>query len=83
VVVPGVLRHFDLPDVAGLVAPRKLLLLNAVDQLHRRAEPGEVQRVYQTAVDAYRSAGSGSALQIGAAASAAEIIARYRALASE
>jgi dienelactone hydrolase len=83
VFVPGVLRHFDLPDVAGLVAPRGLLLLNAVDQLHRRVEPGEVQRVYQPAVDAYRIAGSGGALQIGVAASAAEIVARYRALASE
>jgi hypothetical protein len=34
-------------------------------------------------VDAYRVAGSGGALQIGVAASAAEIVARYRALASE
>jgi cephalosporin-C deacetylase-like acetyl esterase len=43
--VPGVLRHFDIPEVAGLVAPRQLVLLNTVDQLHRRVQ---VEEVWQT-----------------------------------
>jgi cephalosporin-C deacetylase-like acetyl esterase len=34
---PGILKHFDLPDVARLVAPRPLLLVNPVTQDGRNA----------------------------------------------
>jgi dienelactone hydrolase len=81
--VPGVLRDFDLPEVAALVAPRRLLLLNIVDQLHRRVEPEEVRRTYQPAAGVYRIADAGDALQIDVAASAAEIVQRYRSTGPE
>ena len=81
--VPGVLRHFDLPEVAALVAPRRLLLLNIVDQLHRRIEPEEVHRAYQPTAGVYRVAGAGDALQIGVTATVAEIVQRYLSLPPE
>jgi cephalosporin-C deacetylase-like acetyl esterase len=81
--VPGVLRDFDLPEVAALVAPRRLLLLNIVDQLHRRVDPEEVHRTYQPAAGVYRIAGAGDALQIDVAATSAEIVQRYRSTAPE
>src|SRR5262249_24304881 len=36
---PGVLRKYDLPDVAALVAPRPLVIINAVDHMQRPLEP--------------------------------------------
>ena len=45
----GVLKQFDLPEVAALVAPRPLLLLNPVDQEGRRAEAAPLQARYPTA----------------------------------
>jgi pimeloyl-ACP methyl ester carboxylesterase len=78
--VPGVLQTFDLPEVAALIAPRRLLLLNVVDQLHRRVEPEEVHRVYQPAAGVYRAAGAGDALQIGVTATAAQVVQRYLSL---
>lgn len=50
----GLLRHFDLPDVAALAAPRKLVLLNPVDQagvrLLIKAEPAvHLAKIYPSA----------------------------------
>ncbi len=49
VFLPGVLKHFDLPDVAGLVAPRPLLLLNPVDQAGRRLDADQARARYPAA----------------------------------
>ena len=35
--VPGALKAYDLPDLAACLAPRKLLMLNIVDQMENRA----------------------------------------------
>jgi len=35
--VPGALKAYDLPDLAACLAPRKLLMLNIVDQMGNRA----------------------------------------------
>ena len=50
----GLLRHFDLPDVAALAAPRKLVLLNPLDQagvrLLIKAEPAvRLAKIYPSA----------------------------------
>ncbi len=37
-IIPGVLRDFDLPEVAAAIAPRRLTLVNPVDRLQRRIE---------------------------------------------
>lgn len=50
---PGLLRDFDLPEVAAMVAPRPLLLANPVDQVHRIAPPDDVEKTYQPASDVY------------------------------
>jgi hypothetical protein len=33
--VPKVLESFDLPDVAGLIAPRPVTIINPIDAGHR------------------------------------------------
>lgn len=43
---PGFLRGFDLPDVASLIAPRRVVILNAVDALHRVMAPETVRKAY-------------------------------------
>ena len=53
---PGFLKDFDLPEVAALVAPRPLLLVNPVDHVHRVAGPGQVKRTYKPTADVYRLA---------------------------
>jgi cephalosporin-C deacetylase-like acetyl esterase len=78
--VPGVLRDFDLPEVAALVAPRRLVVLNAVDQLHRGLDPAAAEAAYRPASRAYSLLGASDRLQVGIAVSAGEIVARYRTL---
>lgn len=46
----GVLQHFDLPDVAALVAPRPLLVLNPADQAGRDADASKVRALYKSAM---------------------------------
>jgi len=43
---PGALQAFDLPDVAAMVAPRPLLLLNTVDQRQERLDTADVPSRY-------------------------------------
>ncbi len=47
--LPGVLKRFDLPDVAAAIAPRPLLLLNPVDQAGRPMEAGRARAFYSAA----------------------------------
>jgi len=68
--VPGVLRDFDLPEVASLVAPRSLLLLNPVDQIHRPVDVEEAAAVYRAA--------TGSHFRIATAASPDEMVRAYK-----
>jgi cephalosporin-C deacetylase-like acetyl esterase len=46
--VLGVLRHFDLPQVAAAAAPRRVLLINAVDGLGRRLSAPTVRVRYMS-----------------------------------
>jgi dienelactone hydrolase len=57
--IPGVLELGDLDDIAGLVAPRPLLLCSAEDDKYSRDAP----RIAQAAGCAYRNAGAPQALQ--------------------
>jgi dienelactone hydrolase len=50
VVVRDVLLHFDLPDVAALVAPRKLVLREPVDGARQPVPEAVVQSLYGPAV---------------------------------
>lgn len=56
--LPGVLKAYDLGDVAGLVAPRPLLLVNPVDEADRPANPEAMEAEYRIAKEVYGSLGS-------------------------
>jgi hypothetical protein len=57
--IPGLLELGDLDDIAGLVAPRPLLLCSADDDKYSRDAP----RIAEAAACAYRNAGAPEALQ--------------------
>jgi len=46
IVIPGVLRSYDLPDLAAALASRPVWIVNATDPLGHRARPAEVSRLY-------------------------------------
>jgi dienelactone hydrolase len=56
--IPGLLELGDLDDIAGLVAPRPLLLCSAEDDKYSHDAP----RIAQAAESAYRDAGAPQAL---------------------
>jgi cephalosporin-C deacetylase-like acetyl esterase len=49
--VPGILRRFDLPQVATAAAPRQILLINTVDGMQRRLAPQTVRMRYNDAAN--------------------------------
>jgi dienelactone hydrolase len=75
---PGALSKYDLPELAALVAPRSLLLLNSVDQVHERVELDRVAQTYRAASRIFDLSGANAAFRIQHAASTEEIVASYR-----
>jgi cephalosporin-C deacetylase-like acetyl esterase len=65
IVVPGVLHDFDLPDVAGLIAPRPLQIASARDGSDGVLESAAVQQEYAPAVQRYSKLKRADALKIG------------------
>ncbi len=49
-VVRGALRRYDLPDLAHWIAPRQVLVVDAVDPLGQPVPLGSVKRLYSNAV---------------------------------
>jgi dienelactone hydrolase len=47
--VPGLLNHTDLPEVAALIAPRKIILAGSIGADGATLEPSHVQRIYANA----------------------------------
>ena len=47
--LPDVLRHFDLPQVASVLASRRLVMLDPVDAMKSRVDLETVRSVYQAA----------------------------------
>ena len=64
VVVPGVLREFDLPDVAGMVAPRPLNLISLRDAAGNRLPRETVEREYAFARMRYEKTRKAQLLRI-------------------
>ncbi|HEV2492563.1 MAG TPA: acetylxylan esterase [Terriglobia bacterium] len=62
--LPGVLRDFDLVDVLGSLAPRPLLLLNPQDVLTRKLEESQATHALRPVHDAYRSKGATSSFEV-------------------
>jgi hypothetical protein len=53
VVVPGVLKAYDLPDLVAAIAPRPVILLNVRSPLGDVMLLSEARKQYQTVVEAY------------------------------
>jgi dienelactone hydrolase len=78
---PGGLRKYDLPELSALVAPRTLLVINAVDQMQRPLELERAAELYAPAGKVFSLARSSAGLRIERALSAGEIVEKYRTLA--
>jgi cephalosporin-C deacetylase-like acetyl esterase len=64
-VVPGVLKVYDLPDLARLIAPRELRIVDAVNPVGQRVPVDGVRKQYGTAKVAWRGAGDTAASLYG------------------
>jgi dienelactone hydrolase len=71
--VPGALHDFDLPEIAALLAPRPLVLVNPVDGFQRRADPTRAAAEYKVAGDIYRLEGAAQAFHLAFADTPGEI----------
>jgi cephalosporin-C deacetylase-like acetyl esterase len=63
-IVPSAIAHYDLPDVAASLAPRRLQIINAVNPRGRRMESQQVRRQYESAQKAFAVAGASPSLTI-------------------
>jgi len=79
---PGVLRKYDLPEVAALVAPRPLLFINPVDQAQRPLDAERAAAVFAPAGKIFDIAGARTGLRVVRAMAASDILDQYRALAT-
>jgi hypothetical protein len=57
-VVPGVLRAYDLPDLAAAVAPRSLRIINPVDGQRRPVSQAELESSYASCREMFAAAGA-------------------------
>ncbi len=62
--VPGVLRQFDLPQVAGAIAPRKLTIVDPTDHLNKPLAAADAERAYSWTQLAYTTAKSADDFEI-------------------
>lgn len=61
-VIPGVLKSYDLPDLAAALAPRPVWLVDAVDPLGHRVKLEETEKEYARAAQAFRAVGAPASL---------------------
>ena len=64
IMIRDVLLHFDLPDVAALLADRELTLMNPVDHMKHGVDLNYANRVYSTTHAAFRAAGRADRFQV-------------------
>jgi dienelactone hydrolase len=63
-VVPGALKVYDLPDLAAVLAPRALALIDLTDPLGQTLNRNNVEIAYSSCSKAYREAKAERALRI-------------------
>ena len=61
-VVPGVLKHYDLPDLAALLAPMPLSIVEPVDGMQRPISQAQLERAYASCRASYAKAKADSNL---------------------
>ncbi|HSB17244.1 MAG TPA: alpha/beta fold hydrolase [Bryobacteraceae bacterium] len=76
--VQDALQEFDLPDLAALVAPRPLLLLNPVDEAQRLAGEKLATGVYRRSAGVYAMLGAGGNFTVRYADSPAGILESWK-----
>ena len=54
VFIPHVLKHYDLPDIAALIAPRPLKLVSLVDHKKEAVETEIVAQEYNWTAEVYK-----------------------------
>ncbi|HUU29036.1 MAG TPA: acetylxylan esterase [archaeon] len=64
IIVPGVLRHFDLPQVFQALAPRKVSLVNPLMGDKSPALKSELDRTYSRVKETYQALGAGGAWSV-------------------
>ncbi|HVB29467.1 MAG TPA: acetylxylan esterase, partial [Terriglobia bacterium] len=60
----GILKHFDLPDLVGSLAPRPCWLLNASSADEEPLPESKLALVYRHAIEVYQQANAESGLQL-------------------
>jgi len=60
----GILKHFDLPDIVGALAPRPCWLLNATNASGEPWPQTKLSAIYRHALEAYMQSGTGGGLQL-------------------
>lgn len=65
-VVPGVLKSYDLPDLAAALAPRAVWIVDAQDPLGKLVRVAEVKKGYARAFEAFKALQSESKIRIEA-----------------
>ncbi|MGP8244849.1 MAG: alpha/beta hydrolase [Bryobacteraceae bacterium] len=76
-VIRGVLRTFDLPDIAASIADRPLRIIDPVDAMKRPVEISSVRSAYRRTADAYSHKGADGRFQILTASSGADLVDVY------
>jgi|ERR1039458_5253671 hypothetical protein len=59
----GVLKHFDLPDLAGCLAPRWCWLLNSTDARGEPLPESQLAALYEHALPIFKQSGASDGLQ--------------------
>ncbi len=63
-IVPGMLKRFDLPQVAGLIAPRPLAILDPHDPMKNAVDPQTAKQIYEPVRVAYQAAAAANAFRL-------------------
>ena len=58
IIIPGVLKYYDIPNLAGTIAPRPLLIINPIDHNKEIISGNILNKDYEWAYQAYSAVGS-------------------------
>jgi hypothetical protein len=59
----GVLKHFDIPDLVGSLAPRPCWILNAADSQGKTLAESEVLPLYKKPIEIFKQSNAGRPIQ--------------------
>ncbi len=79
-VIPGVLKAYDLPDLVAALAPRPVWIVNAKDPMGKQVGIAEVRTQFSRSVQAFKTLGGESAIQIAVAKPEEPLETIYRGL---